>query len=378
VSPSPRGRQQDRPDVSDGPDGWHLVAPRTVSGMELGLTDDQRAIQEVFAAFFSKEAPPSVARAAEPLGFDRSLWQRLLETGAPGMSAPESAGGGGAGLSDLSVVAEALGRAIAPVPLVEHAVASRVLPDADIVAGEAIATIALRPAGTDGVWRIVPAGAVADVVIGLDGDELVAVRSEAPGDGPRNHGSAPLADRSARAGDRTVLGGATEFARAVDEWKVLTAATLVGIAGAALDMGVEYVLARHQFGVPVGSFQAVQHGLADLPASIDGARLLMFKAAWAGDGGGNGSLDVDFDDIDDFATLASMAYLFASDAATHATDRSLHYHGGYGFSEEYDIQLYYRRARGWSLVLDSPTNEALRLADRLLGPATTTAIAKGA
>ena len=66
-----------------------------------------------------------------------------------------------------------------------------------------------------------------------------------------------------------------------------------------------------------------------------------------------------------------MAYLFTSDAAAHATDRSLHYHGGYGFSEEYDIQLYYRRARGWSLVLDDPSHEALRLADRLLGPVTT-------
>jgi alkylation response protein AidB-like acyl-CoA dehydrogenase len=338
--------------------------------MELALSDDQRAIQEVFSAFFTKEAPPSVARAAEPLGFDRSLWDRLLETGAPGMGAPEAAGGGGAGLSELAVVAEALGRSIAPVPFVEHAVASRAHPEADIVAGDVIATVALRPADADGVWRIVPAGAIADVVIGLDGDELVAVRSTAPGTAPRNHACAPLADRSAREGARTVLGGAAELARAVDEWKVLTAAALVGIGGTALDMGVEYVMARHQFGVPVGSFQAVQHGLADLPALIDGARLLMYNAAWAGDGGGSGALDVDYDEIEDFATLASMAYLFASDAAAHATDRSLHFHGGYGYSEEYDIQLFYRRARGWSLVLDSPTNEALRLADRLLGPVT--------
>jgi alkylation response protein AidB-like acyl-CoA dehydrogenase len=335
--------------------------------MELGLSDDQRAIQEVFSAFFTKEAPPTVARAAEPLGFDRSLWQRLLETGAPGMGAPEAAGGGGAGLGDLVVVAEAVGRSIAPVPFVEHAVASRAWPDADVIAGEAIATIALRPADADGVWRIVPAGAVADVVIGVDGDEVVAVRSDAPGTGPRNHASAPLADRSSREGTRTVVGDAAAFARAIDEWKVLTAGTLVGIGSAALDIGVEYAMARQQFGVPIGSFQAVQHGLADLPVLVDGSRLLTYKAAWAGDGGGTGIIDPDLGDIEDFSALASMAYLFSSDAAAHATDRSLHYHGGYGFSEEYDIQLYYRRARGWSLVFDATANEALRLADRLFG-----------
>lgn len=336
--------------------------------MDLGLSDDQRAIEEVFSSFFKKEAPPSVARAAEPLGFDRSLWQRLLETGAPGMGAPESAGGGGTGLSDLVVVAETFGRSIAPVPLVEHVVAARLWPQPDVVAGEAIATVALHPADAEGTWRIVPAGAIADVVIGVDGDELVAVRSAAPGKGPRNHGCAPLADRSARDGDRTVIGTVDDLQRARDEWKVLTAATLVGISAAALDMGVEYAMTRYQFGVPIGSFQAVQHGLADLPVLIDGARLLAHKAAWAGDGGGDGEVDVDDGHIDDFGALASMAFVFASDAAVHSTARSLHYHGGYGFSEEYDIQLYYRRARGWSLVFDDPTRETLRLADRLFGP----------
>ncbi len=63
-----------------------------------------------------------------------------------------------------------------------------------------------------------------------------------------------------------------------------------------------------------------------------------------------------------------MAFVFAGDAAIQATDRSLHYHGGYGFSAEYDIQLFYRRARGWSLIYDDPQQECLRLADRLFGP----------
>jgi alkylation response protein AidB-like acyl-CoA dehydrogenase len=338
--------------------------------VQLGLSDDEQAIADAFAGFFTQEAPPAVARSAEPLGFDAALWARLRETGAPGMGLPEDLGGGGATLADLAVVAEALGRAIAPVPLVEHVVAARLFPTPppDVASGDSVATLSLRPASHHGLWRLVPAGAVADVVVGVDGDELVATRSAPPGEGPRNHASAPIADRSARAGEREVIGVAAELERAVDEWKLLTAASLVGIAAAALDIGVAYVMSRHQFGVPVGSFQAVQHGLADLPAMIDGSRLLVHKAAWAGSDVEDAVCDVDDNDISDFGVLASMAFVFASDTAARATDRSLHYHGGYGFSEEFDIQLYYRRARGWSLVYDDPSRECLRLADQLFGP----------
>lgn len=336
--------------------------------VDLGLTPDQESIQELFDGFFANESPPEVARAAEPLGFDRALWAKVCELGAPGMGVAESAGGGGAGLADLVVVAESLGRAIAPVPLVEHVVAARALPAPDVVAGDALATVSLRPADTDGRWWLCPAGAVADVVIGVDGDELVAVRSTPPGEGPRNHASAPLADRSARDGDREVLGAAADMARLLDEWRVLTAASLVGIADAAMAMGVEYVMAREQFGRPVGSFQAVQHGLADLPVLVDGGRLLTHKAAWALERDEPGVVDWRLNDITDGPALAAMAFVFCGDAAATATDRSLHYHGGYGFAEEYDIQLYYRRARGWSLVLDDPSVECLALADRLFGP----------
>jgi alkylation response protein AidB-like acyl-CoA dehydrogenase len=336
--------------------------------VDLELSDDQAATRDLFTAFFAREAPTSVARASEPLGFDPALWERIREIGAPGMGAPTAFGGGGATLGDLVVVAEELGRSIAPVPLVEHLVAARLLLSPDVLDGTSIACLAFRPATDDGTWRLVPAGAVADVVVGLDGEQLVAVRAAPPGSGPRNHASAPLADRSARVGDREVIGTRAEFERARDEWKVLLAAALAGIADAALDLGVEYAKARQQFGVPIGSFQAVQHGLADLPALVDGARLLAHKAAWAGERTEPGRCDVDDNDVTDFSVLASMAFLFSTDAAARATDRSLHFHGGYGFSTEYDIQLYYRRARGWPLVFDDPGRECLRLADRLWGP----------
>ncbi len=340
--------------------------------LDFSLSADQEAIADTFGAFFAKESPVDVVRRAEPLGYSPQLWQKLGTLEAPGMAAAADAGGAGAALSALVVVAEALGEAIAPVPLIEHWVASRVYAAPEIVSGEQIAAIALRPADADGTWRLVPGGAVADVVVGVDGDELVAVHSPAPMASPRNHGSAPLADRSARNGERVVLGEASDFTSHLDQWRVLTAAALVGIAERAMRMGVDYVLERHQFGRPIGSFQSIQHGLADLPALVDGGRFLAHKAAWAFDEGfvdGAGVIDMDEGDITEFAPLAAMAMVHAADAAAVSTDRSLHYHGGYGFSLEYDIQLYFRRARGWANIVGDPSGERRRLADLLWGPA---------
>ncbi len=339
--------------------------------LDFSLSGDQEAVADAFGAFFANESPIDVVRAAEPLGYSRDLWQELGALDAPGMAAPADVGGAGAALSALVVVAEALGESIAPVPLIEHWVASRAHAIPEVVSGEQIATVALRSADAEGNWRLVPAGAVADVVVGVDGDELVAVRSTAPMVAPRNHASAPLADRSASRGDRAVVGDASEFARLLDEWRVLTAAALVGIAGRAMRMGVDYVSERHQFGRPIGSFQAIQHGLADLPALIDGGRFLVHKAAWAFDEGlvdGAGVVDMDEGIITEFEPLAAMALVQAADAAAFSTDRSLHYHGGYGFSLEYDIQLYFRRARGWANIIGDPSHERRRLADLLWGP----------
>jgi alkylation response protein AidB-like acyl-CoA dehydrogenase len=336
----------------------------------LGFDDDQRAVGDLFRSFFDRESPPTCARAAEPLGFDRRLWDKAVATGAVSIAIDAAQGGGGGTPADAVIVAEAAGAAIAPIPLVDHLAAVTTFPAADVVAGDVIAAVALQPATPEGTWRLVPAGAVADVVIGVDGRDLVAVRSAPPGRGPHNHGSQPLADRSARAGERIVLGPATDIARALATWKMLSAAALVGLAGRALAMGLAYVTERTQFGVPIGSFQAVQHGLADLPALVDGGRMLAHKAAWAvaGDGDGDRIVDPDANEYTDFEVLASMAFVFAGDAAATVTDRSLHYHGGYGFAEEYDIQLYYRRARGWRLVAGDPGAECLTLADRLFGP----------
>ncbi|MEZ5245028.1 MAG: acyl-CoA dehydrogenase family protein [Acidimicrobiales bacterium] len=337
--------------------------------LDFALSPDQDAIADAFGGFFANESPVEVVRAAEPLGFDPQLWSKLRDMEAPSMAAPESAGGGGADLGALAVVAETMGAALAPVPLIEHWVASIAHPVAEVVDGSHLAGLAVRPA-VDGVWRLVPGGAVADWVVGVDGDELVAVASPPPMDAPANHASAPIADRSARDGERVVLGPASDHDMLLDRWRVLTASALIGVADRAMAIGVDYVMEREQFGRLVGSFQSVQHGLADLPPLIDGARFLVHKAAWAHDEGltgGRGLIDMDEGNVTEFAPLAAMALVQAGEAAAVSSDRSLHYHGGYGFSLEYDIQLYFRRARGWANILGDPARERLRIADLLWG-----------
>jgi alkylation response protein AidB-like acyl-CoA dehydrogenase len=332
---------------------------------DLTLDASQEAVAAHFARMFERECTTDVVRAAEPIGHSPELWAKLVGLEVPAVAAPEAAGGGGASMLEVFLIAEVAGRVLAPVPLVDHVVASRLHPDEGIVTGRLTAAFAPRPAEA-GMWRLVPSGAVADVVVGLDGDELVAVRGEPPPGPPRNHADAPLADRSvtgAGVDDRLVIGDRGGFERALVEWKLLQAAMLAGLAARSLEIATEYVTGRSQFGRPVGGFQAVQHALADCVAPVQGNRLLAAKAAWALDQGLHGRVDVDGDDIEDPTTLATMAHVFAAETAAVVTARAVQFHGSYGVSREYDMQLYYRRARGWPLVLGDPEGQLSELAD---------------
>jgi alkylation response protein AidB-like acyl-CoA dehydrogenase len=283
---------------------------------------------------------------------------------------PESHGGGGGGVVDLALAAELFGAALAPVPLIEAAAAADALALAsdeaddavlallaEVVAGDVLLTLALGPA-VEGVVHLVPGGAVADAVLALDGDELVVARQEAispatPSDPIPNLGAMPIADRDLGAGERVVVArgeqALTAHGRAVRRWEALTGAALVGLGARALDIGLGYVMERRAFGSLIGSFQSVTHRLADDATALDGARLLAYEAAWAQD-----TLQPDAD------VLATMAVLNAGEVAFTAAGHSLQFHGGYGYSLEYDIQLYYRRAKAWSLVAGDP---AARFAD---------------
>ncbi len=140
------------------------------------------------------------------------------------------------------------------------------------------------------------------------------------------------------------------------EWKLLMAFSLVGLSRSALEQGARYAKERIQFGVPIGSFQAIAHPLADCATRVDGAELLCWEAAWARDV-----------EPERFEALAAMAFVWAGQTAQRTASVSLHTHGGYGFSLEYDIQLHYRRAFAWPLLAGGTREERSRIAALVFG-----------
>jgi len=324
--------------------------------VDLRLTAEQEQLVGAFSALLAKQATTERVRAAEPVGFDKALWDQLLETGVVAMAVPEADGGWGASLVDLALVAEQVGRFVAPAPVIEAQVAARLLARlgahdlvARAVAGERLVTLAVRPGA-----RLVPAAAVADDALVYDGERVVLVSLEGARTTVENLGSMPLADVITSTGVEIAAGDAAReaYETALDEWLALTAAALVGLGARALEIGVDYVRERKAFGVPIGSFQGISHRLADSAAALDGTRLLALESAWA-----------DAEDAGRFRELAALAFALAAEAARDVTYRSLHFHGGYGFMMEYDVQLYYRRARGWAGVFGGADAGYRRAAD---------------
>jgi alkylation response protein AidB-like acyl-CoA dehydrogenase len=175
-----------------------------------------------------------------------------------------------------------------------------------------------------------------------------------------NIGSSPLAFRTlGEEGGVRVRLAQGERAKglhrtAIAEWKTLTAAALAGLSGAALKLGVDYANIRQAFGSPIGAYQGVSHRLADAGTASEGAVLIARAAAAAAD-----------TDAARFSTLASMAFAFCAETAHSTTAQSLHVHGGYGFTLEYDIQLFLRRAKAWPLALHDPRREYQHIAAAL-------------
>lgn len=347
------------------------MSARTLRRQDFSLTLEQQELREAFAAMLEKESPPARVRAAEPLGFDPDLWRALVAAGVITMGLPAASGGDGADLVDLTLVAEQFGRRVAPVPLVDGIVAARLLVAGGapgslaepVVDGTTVAALALHPVAA-GERQLVGAGAVAGVVVGMEGDALVAVGVDAdrlPA-AVANLATAPMAWRalSGTGADRVVLADGARarelHARAVMEWKILMAATQTGIAQGALDLAVEYANQRTAFGVPIGTFQAVAHALVDVAIGIEGSRHLHWRAAWFCDHEPAGA-----------AAEVLMAYVHARDVANRAASIGIHVEGGFGFTLESDLQLYFRRAKGWALVSGDPHDDLRALGELRYG-----------
>ena len=338
--------------------------------LNLALSDDQQLLSDSFARFFDEESSIARVRAAEPLGFDAALQRGLAKMGALTMRLPEAQSGGFT-LLDAALVSEQAGRRLASAPLIETIVAARLLAELAgaratpwleaAASGETIVTLALTEL-IPGVAQVIPAGAIADGVLTLQGDEVALIAIPRGHEAQPNHGSQPIASLTlagpGAVGERIPIASGPEARRAflagIEEWKLLTAAALNGLSRRALDMAVDYAKERIQFGRPIGSYQAVAHPLADRAVDVDGSQLLTWWAARR-----------IADKAPDAPAAVSMAYWWACKTADETTRRAIHTFGGYGVTMEYDLQLYFRRAKAWPLVLGDPSAELARVGERL-------------
>ena len=327
--------------------------------LDYSLSEDHQALQAAYKDFFSTRCTIETVRAAEESGFDKHLWERLCAMGATTMALPESVGGDGATLVDLTLVAEEIGRSLAPVPWIDHVVAARLLArlgsvDPDIVNGKQL--VALDPALDSTGVRLIPAGSIADQLLVRDGDQIVALSFASRPARVDNIGKLPMAWVDPGAADnRTVLAeGPTaivEYQRALDEWRLLTAAALVGLVEETMTIAAEFSKTRYTLGVPISTLQAISHPLANIAIVVQGGRNLARRAAWFAD-----------NEPDERRELAPSAFVFMAEEAAKAATMAVHIQGGLGVSAEAAATAYLVRARGWAIAGGDPGRTATYIA----------------
>jgi len=369
--------------------------------MNFDFSDEQKQLRDEARKFLTEKCPPKAVRAVldGKAPYDRELWQGLAEMGFLGVAIPEVYGGAGAGHLELCVIAEEMGRALAPVPFsstVYLAAEALLLAGSDaqkqkwlpkIAKGEAIGTLALfegkgNPSSQaikltatentlNGVKMPVADGAIADFAIvaartGASGREndISLFLAELKGDGIETkslsnidptRGQAEITFRNAKA---EPLGRAGEgwsiLTQLLDRAAVLMAFEQVGGADRALEMGRDYALDRIAFGRPIGSFQAVKHMLADMYVSATLARSNSYYGAWA--------LSTNSSELPEAAAAARIS---ATQAFQHCAKNNTQVHGGMGFTWEFDCHMFYRRANATALGLGSLSYWEDALIDRM-------------
>ena len=331
---------------------------------DYSLSDDHVALQNAYRQFFKTHCSIETVRAAEPSGFDKSLWERLCAMGATTMALPESCGGDGATLVDLTLVAEEIGRSLAPVPWIDHVCAARLLGrlgaldagTAGLANGEQLAALDPRMDSGRGP-RLIPTGSIADPIIVRDGDEVVRLTFGTRPAKVDNIGRLPMAWVDPAAADtRTVVAqgpdAVANYQRAVDEWRLLTAAALVGLVEETMTIAAEFAKTRYTLGVPISTLQAISHPLANMAITVQGGRNLARRAAWFLD-----------NEPDERPELAPAAFVFMAEEAAKAATMAVHIQGGLGVSSEAAATAYLVRARGWPLAGGDPGATAQRVAE---------------
>ncbi|MFP5070649.1 acyl-CoA dehydrogenase family protein [Pseudonocardia nantongensis] len=371
--------------------------------MKLVLDAEQEDLRAAVRKFLSDKAPSERVRAVmdggpeQGPGHDPAVWSGLAAQGVLGLVVPEELGGSGAGHVERAVVAEELGRALTPVPFLASAVlatdallaldddAARTELLPKLAAGELVGTVAVAERGgewdrtggattateRDGRWELtgvktpVLAGDVADVVLVVartpDGPGWFAVDAGADGlTGTRLSGLDPTRRVARLEFDATPARrlATADAAAAVDLVADLAAVALAaeqtGALQRAMELTVDYAKVRVQFGRPIGSYQAVKHGCADMYSAWEHAVSVLRYAAWTAD-----------EDREALPVAAALAQTYIGPATFTTATGMVQYHGGVGYTWEHDAHLYYKRAKSAEQLLGPPSSHRARLADRL-------------
>ena len=373
--------------------------------MNLGVSAEQRELRDSVRRFLADRAPMSRVRELmeTPDGTDRQVWQQAgAQLGLPGIAIPEAYGGAGFTFAEQAIVLEELGAALYGGPYLASAVlaAPALLAASDeaarrellpgIASGQTVATLAfteddgswdpeaIRLAATrgegspDSPWML--DGHKSFVLDGHTADLILVVAAAGPGLSlfAVDPGAAGLDRRVLPTLDQTRKLARLEFdavpgrligapgeaagmlARTLDVAAIALAAEQLGGAQQALDMAVGYAKTRHQFGRPIGSFQAIKHRCADLLLEVESLRSAVQYAAAAV-----------AENSDEIPVVASLVKAYASDVYFHVAAENIQLHGGIGFTWEHDAHLYFKRAKASELFLGDASYHRERLATRI-------------
>ena len=355
--------------------------------MNFEFSEEQNLLREQAQKFLREQCPLENVRAVlddADKSHDAQIWQAMVELGWTGVSIPEEYGGVGLGYLELCVIAEELGRSLAPTPYASSVyLATEALLQFGsetqkqsylprLAAGEIIGTFAMaegrgapRPdqlttlladGKISGEKLPVPDGDIADfaVVLVKDGDSSSLVIADLTGAGIERAAVETMDPTRSQArisfngAAAELLGeagsGWSNTQRLFDRAAVLFAFEQTGGAQATLEMAKEYALGRYAFGRSIASFQAIKHKLADMYITSTLARSNCYYGAWA--------LSTDAPDL---ALAAATARVTATEAFNECSKENIQTHGGMGFTWEFDCHMYFRRAKGLAVNLGGLT-----------------------
>jgi alkylation response protein AidB-like acyl-CoA dehydrogenase len=354
--------------------------------MDFDFTQEQVMLRGLTREFLTRESTPRAVRTLmeDPKGFSDATWQQIADMGLPGLAIDAGYGGQGLGMIELALVLEEMGRAAFPGPffatsvLAATAIAAsgqenqmaRYLPD--IASGRTKATLALiedalawTPSGVkmraerrgdqfvlSGTKRFVPFAHVAGLILvvartgsGDDGTTVFALPGDAAG---LSQTPNVEMDHTTRTSTLTLDGVSVPADAVIGQidrgWEVVgptlqraavgAAAEMLGAARRCMEMSIEYAKVRHQFGQPIGAFQAIKHACAEMLLEVENSHAATYYAAWALDAGSP-----------DAALAVSAAKAYVGDASRKVCGSSIQVHGGIGFTWEYDLHPYVKRAK---------------------------------